>query len=44
MQPSIGAYYDAALAEFPIEDVVQLFRLLDRLKTGLARIADPDSD
>jgi DNA-binding MarR family transcriptional regulator len=44
MQPSIGAYYDAALAEFPIEDVVQLYRLLDRLKTGLARIADPDSD
>jgi len=39
MQDSIRTYYDTALSGFPTEDVVQLFRLLDRLKTGLARIA-----
>jgi MarR family transcriptional regulator, organic hydroperoxide resistance regulator len=42
MQHDIRAYYETALAGFPIQDVVQLFQLLDRLKDGLARIADPD--
>ena len=41
MQNSIRAYYESALEGFPIEDTVQLFQLLDRLKDGLARIADP---
>lgn len=44
MQNDIRAYYDNALADFPMEDVIQLFRLLDRLKSGLARIADPGGD
>ena len=44
MQDSIRVYYADALAEFPMQDVVQLFRLLDRLKDSLARIADPESD
>ena len=38
MQGSIADYYDAALIGFSAEDAVQLFRLLDRLKTGLAAI------
>jgi hypothetical protein len=47
--PEVGfalfvAYYDSALAGFPIQDVVQIFQLLDRLKDGLARIADPEGD
>ena len=36
MQPAIGAYYAAALAGFSTEECVLLFRLLDRLRDGLA--------
>jgi|SRR4051794_38948925 len=42
MQADIRAYYETALKDFPTQDVVQLFHLLDRLKGNLARIADPD--
>ena len=44
MQESIRAYYDNALDDFSMEDVIQLFHLLDRLRTSLARIADPEGD
>ena len=44
MQDSIRAYYADALVEFPMQDIVRLFQLLDRLKDSLARIADPEGD
>lgn len=34
----IRAYYDAALADFTNEEALMLFRLLDRLRTALARL------
>lgn len=42
MLGSIRDYYDAALADFSTEDCVALFRLLDRLRDGLSRIAPPE--
>jgi DNA-binding MarR family transcriptional regulator len=42
MGPAIRAYYQAALAEFSTEECVQLFRLLDRLRGSLSRIAEPE--
>ena len=44
MLGSIRAYYDDALAGFAMEEAVQLFQLLDRLKDSLARIAEPEGD
>jgi hypothetical protein len=42
MGPAIRAYYQAALADFSTEECVQLFRLLDRLRGSLNRIAEPE--
>lgn len=42
MGPAIRAYYQAALADFSTEEAVQLFRLLDRLRGSLNRIAEPE--
>jgi DNA-binding MarR family transcriptional regulator len=42
MQADIRVYYETALKDFPTQDVVQLFHLLDRLKNSLAQISDPD--
>jgi DNA-binding MarR family transcriptional regulator len=44
MQGSIRAYYEDALTDFSMEEVVQLFRLLDRLRNRLGQIVDPDGD
>jgi MarR family transcriptional regulator, organic hydroperoxide resistance regulator len=38
MWPSIQGFYDAALADFTIEESYLLMRLLDRLRTGLAKL------
>ena len=38
MQPSIRDFYDAALADFSIEEAYLLMRLLDRLGAGLAKL------
>ncbi len=38
MRPSIRGFYDAALADFSIEESYLLMRLLDRLSTGLAKL------
>ena len=40
MLQSIGAYYGTALAGFTTEECVTLFRLLDRLRDSLGRIAE----
>ncbi|SKA32385.1 transcriptional regulator, MarR family [Enhydrobacter aerosaccus] len=37
MQAPIEAFYGAALADLSIDEQVMLYRLLDRLKTGLAK-------
>lgn len=42
MLGSIRDYYGAALADFTTEECVLLFRLLDRLRDGLNRIAPPE--
>ena len=42
MGPAIRAYYQAALGGFSTEECVQLFRLLDRLRDSLNRIAEPE--
>jgi DNA-binding MarR family transcriptional regulator len=42
MGPAIRAYYQAALDDFSTEECVQLFRLLDRLRGSLNRIAEPE--
>ena len=44
MQPHIRGFYADALAEFSTEECVQLFRLLDRLRGSLGRIAGPEAD
>jgi MarR family transcriptional regulator, organic hydroperoxide resistance regulator len=36
MRPSIRGFYEAALADFSIEESYLLMRLLERLTTGLA--------
>ena len=36
MQKPIEAFYTAALADFSPDESATLYRLLDRLKTGLA--------
>lgn len=38
MQEPIGTFYSAALADFSLEDQVTLYKLLDRLKTGLTDV------
>jgi MarR family transcriptional regulator, organic hydroperoxide resistance regulator len=38
MRPSIRLFYEAALAEFSIEESYLLMRLLDRLSAGLAKL------
>ena len=38
MRPSIRGFYDAALADFSIEESYLLMRLLDRLSAGLAKL------
>ncbi|MBP0465009.1 MarR family transcriptional regulator [Roseomonas sp. PWR1] len=42
MLGAIRRYYDAALADFTTEECVLLFRLLDRLRDGLAALEAPD--
>ncbi|HBK06325.1 MAG TPA: transcriptional regulator [Acetobacteraceae bacterium] len=44
MQSGIRAYYAEALDGFSTEECVQLFRLLDRLRGSLGRIAGPEAD
>lgn len=44
MQPDIRDFYTEALDGFSTEECVQLFRLLDRLRGTLGRIAGPDPD
>ena len=38
MQEPIGTFYSASLADFSLEDQVTLYKLLDRLKTGLTDV------
>jgi MarR family transcriptional regulator, organic hydroperoxide resistance regulator len=38
MRPSIRSFYDAALADFSMEESYLLMRLLDRLSAGLAKL------
>lgn len=38
MRPNIRAFYEAALADFSIEESYLLMRLLDRLSAGLAKL------
>jgi MarR family transcriptional regulator, organic hydroperoxide resistance regulator len=38
MRPSIRGFYDAALADFSMEESYLLMRLLDRLSAGLAKL------
>jgi MarR family transcriptional regulator, organic hydroperoxide resistance regulator len=38
MRPAIRGFYDAALADFSIEERYLLMRLLDRLSAGLAKL------
>jgi len=38
MRPSIRSFYEAALADFSIEESYLLMRLLDRLSAGLAKL------
>ena len=38
MLGSIQAYYDAALADMSTEEILMLFRLLDRLRISLSRL------
>jgi hypothetical protein len=38
MQEPIEAFYSAALTTFSQDDQVALYRLLDRLKTALAKV------
>jgi MarR family transcriptional regulator, organic hydroperoxide resistance regulator len=38
MRPNIRAFYDAALADFSMEESYLLMRLLDRLSVGLAKL------
>jgi MarR family transcriptional regulator, organic hydroperoxide resistance regulator len=38
MRPSIRGFYEAALADFSIEESYLLMRLLDRLSAGLAKL------
>ncbi len=38
MRPSIRGFYEAALAEFSVEESYLLMRLLDRLTAGLAKL------
>ena len=38
MRPSIRGFYDAALADFSMEESYLLMRLLDRLSAGLAQL------
>jgi MarR family transcriptional regulator, organic hydroperoxide resistance regulator len=38
MRPAIRGFYDAALAEFSMEESYLLMRLLDRLSAGLAKL------
>ncbi len=42
MGPDIRSYYKATLSDFSTQECVQLFRLLDRLRDSLHRIAEPD--
>lgn len=42
MLGNIRGYYAAALADFSTEECVMLFRLLDRLRDGLDRLATPE--
>ena len=42
MGPAIRAYYQTALADLSTDECVQLFRLLDRLRDSLNRIAEPE--
>jgi len=44
MLVSIRAYYGAALASFTTEECVTLFRLLDRLRDSLGRIAEREAE
>jgi DNA-binding MarR family transcriptional regulator len=44
MLVSIRRYYEDALAGFSTEQCVQLFRLLDRLRDALARMAGPEGE
>ena len=44
MLASIRRYYDDALVGFSTEECLLLFRLLDRLRDGLGRIAGPEGD
>ena len=41
---SIRGYYEDTLAGFTMEECVLLSRLLDRLRDGLCRIAEPESE
>jgi MarR family transcriptional regulator, organic hydroperoxide resistance regulator len=42
MRPAIRGFYDAALADFSIEESYLLMRLLDRLSAGLAKLSAED--
>ena len=44
MLASIRKYYEDALMGFSTEECLLLFRLLDRLRDGLGRIAGPEGD
>lgn len=44
MLASIRKYYEHALMGFSTEECLSLFRLLDRLRDGLGRIAGPEGD
>ena len=44
MRGSIRAYYDEALGGFSTQDCVTLFRLLDRLRDGLAALSGGEAD
>jgi DNA-binding MarR family transcriptional regulator len=44
MLTSIREYYQDALAGFSTEECLLLFRLLDRLRDGLGRIAGPEGE
>ena len=44
MQASIRKYYEDALAGFSTEECAATFRLLDRLRSSLGRIAGPEGE
>ncbi len=44
MLVSIRGYYEEALADFSTEECVLLFRLLDRLRDSLGRMAGPEGE